>query len=41
MPPKKGKKGKGAKDEDWGDDKDLEKKMQDLMVADEDDNIGK
>jgi len=41
MPPKKGKKGKGAKDEDWGDDKELDKKMQDLMVADEDDNIGK
>jgi len=41
MPPKKGKKGKGAKDEDWGDDKEIEKKMKDLMVADEDDSIAK
>jgi len=32
MPPKKGKKGK-KQDEDWGDDKGIEEKMKNLMVA--------
>jgi len=36
MPPKKGKKGKGAKDDDWGDDKEVEEKLKKLLVADED-----
>jgi len=36
MPPKKGKKGKASKDEDWGDDSKIEQKMKDLMVADDD-----
>ena len=35
MPPKKGKKGKGAKDDDWGDDKEVEEKLKKLLVADE------
>jgi len=34
MPPKKGKKGK-KQDEDWGDEKAVEEKMKNLMVADE------
>jgi len=38
MPPKKGKKGKAAKDEDWGDEKEIEKKMADLQVEGGDDN---
>ena len=35
MAPKKGKKGKGNKDEDWGDDSDklMEEKMKNLMSA--------
>jgi len=35
MPPKKGKKGKG-KDDDWGDDKEVEEKLKKLMVVDDD-----
>ena len=35
MPPKKGKKGKGGKDDDWGDDKEVEEKLKKLMVADD------
>jgi len=38
MPPKKGKKGK-KQDEDWGDDKMVEEKMKNLMVADEEDSM--
>ena len=38
MPPKKGKKGKGGKDDDWGDDKEVEEKLKKLMVVD--DEIG-
>ena len=34
MPPKKGKKGKGGKDDDWGDDKEVEEKLKKLMVVD-------
>lgn len=33
MPPKKGKKGKGNKDEDWGDDDAVEEKLKKLMVS--------
>ena len=35
MPPKKGKKGKGAKDDGWGDDKEVEEKLKKLLVADD------
>ena len=35
MPAKKGKKGKGGKDDDWGDDKEVEEKLKKLMVADD------
>ena len=35
MPPKKGKKGKGGKDDDWGDDREVEEKLKKLMVAEE------
>ena len=35
MPPKKGKKGKG-KDDDWGNDKEVEEKLKKLMVVDDD-----
>ena len=38
MPPKKGKKGK-KQDDDWGDDKGIEQKMKNLMVADSDEEV--
>ena len=40
MPPKKGKKGK-KQDDGWGDDKGVEEKMKNLMVADDSDNEAK
>ena len=40
MGPKKGKKGKGNKDDDWGDDSDklMEEKMKKLMSTNDDNN---
>ena len=40
MPPKKGKKGK-KQDDGWGDDKGVEEKMKNLLVADDSDNEAK